>query len=161
MRGLVDTLFEPDAAVNAGYERLGTPSVTLNEIRQLSSYRQPSTPGHPEYGDTPGVEVTTGPLGQGMGNSVGMAIAQKWLASRYNKPEFDIFDYDIYAVCGDGCMMEGVGSEAASLAGHLALDNPADLRQQLHHHRKGNTRFAFSDDVAARFMGYWSERAGG
>jgi transketolase len=140
-------------AVNADYERLGTPSVTLDEIRRFR-HIDSKTPGHPEYHWVSGVETTTGPLGQGIATSVGMAIAQKWLASRYNKPDFDIFDYDIYAVCGDGCMMEGVGSEAASLAGHLALDNLCWIYDNNHITIEGNTRLAFSDDVAARFMGY-------
>jgi transketolase len=140
-------------AVNADYERLGTPSVTLDEIRRFR-HIDSKTPGHPEYHWVSGVETTTGPLGQGIATSVGMAIAQKWLASRYNKPEFDIFDYDIYAVCGDGCMMEGVGSEAASLAGHLALDNLCWIYDNNHITIEGNTHLAFSDDVAARFMGY-------
>jgi len=140
-------------AVNADYERLGTPSVTLDEIRRFR-HIDSKTPGHPEYHWVSGVETTTGPLGQGIATSVGMAIAQKWLASRYNKPEFDIFDYDIYAVCGDGCLMEGVGSEAASLAGHLALDNLCWIYDNNHITIEGNTRLAFSDDVAARFMGY-------
>ena len=140
-------------AVNADYERLGTPSVTLDEIRRFR-HIDSKTPGHPEYHWVSGVETTTGPLGQGIATSVGMAIAQKWLASRYNKPDFAIFDYDIYAVCGDGCMMEGVGSEAASLAGHLALDNLCWIYDNNHITIEGNTRLAFSDDVAARFMGY-------
>jgi transketolase len=139
--------------VNADYERLGTPSVTLDEIRRFR-HIDSKTPGHPEYHWVSGVETTTGPLGQGIATSVGMAIAQKWLASRYNKPDFAIFDYDIYAVCGDGCMMEGVGSEAASLAGHLALDNLCWIYDNNHITIEGNTRLAFSDDVAARFMGY-------
>src|SRR5262245_35009030 len=109
-------------AVDAEYERLGHPSVTLDDIkhfRQLGS----RAPGHPEYHWTSGVEATTGPLGQGVAMSVGMAIAQKWQASRFNKPGFDVFNYRVYAICGDGCMMEGISSEAASIAGHLALDN--------------------------------------
>src|SRR5690242_16983432 len=109
-------------AVNAEYERLGHPSVTLDDIRRFRQL-DCKAPGHPEYHWVSGVETTTGPLGQGVATSVGMAIAQKWLASRYNRPGFEMFDYNIYAVCGDGCMMEGVGSEAASLAGHLGLDN--------------------------------------
>jgi transketolase len=140
-------------AVNADYERLGKPSVTLDEIRRFRQIDS-KTPGHPEYHWVSGVETTTGPLGQGIATSVGMAIAQKWLASRYNKPEFAIFDYDIYAVCGDGCLMEGVGSEAASLAGHLALDNLCWIYDNNHITIEGNTRLAFSEDVAARFMGY-------
>ena len=109
-------------AVNADYERLGQPSVSLDDIRHFRQLDS-KAPGHPEYHWVSGVETTTGPLGQGVATSVGMAIAQKWLAQRYNRPGFDIFDYHIYAVCGDGCLMEGVASEAASLAGHLGLDN--------------------------------------
>ena len=140
-------------AVNADYEQLGKPSVTLDDIRRFRQIDS-KAPGHPEYHWVSGVETTTGPLGQGIATSVGMAIAQKWLASRYNQPEFDIFDYDIYAVCGDGCMMEGVGSEAASLAGHLELDNLCWIYDNNHITIEGNTRIAFSEDVAARFMGY-------
>ncbi|MFZ2110097.1 MAG: transketolase [Roseiarcus sp.] len=140
-------------AVNADYERLGKPSVTLDEIRRFRQIDS-KTPGHPEYHWVSGVETTTGPLGQGIATSVGMAIAQKWLAGRYNKPEFAIFDYDIYTVCGDGCLMEGVGSEAASLAGHLALDNLCWIYDNNHITIEGNTRLAFSEDVAARFLGY-------
>src|SRR5258707_2257228 len=110
-------------AVNADYERLGLPSVSLDDIRRFRQLDS-KAPGHPEYHWVSGVETTTGPLGQGVATSVGMAIGQKWLPSRYNRPGFDIFDYHIYAVCGDGCMMEGVASEAASLAGHLGFGNP-------------------------------------
>ena len=140
-------------AVNAEYERLGTPSVTLDDIvrfRQLDS----KAPGHPEYHWVSGVETTTGPLGQGVATSVGMAIAQKWLASRFNKPGFQIFDYNIYAVCGDGCLMEGIASEAASLAGHLGLDNLCWVYDNNHITIEGNTRLAFTEDVAARFLAY-------
>jgi transketolase len=140
-------------AVNAEYERLGTPSVTLEDIkrfRQLDS----KAPGHPEYHWVSGVETTTGPLGQGVATSVGMAIAQKWLASRFNKPGFEIFDYNIYAVCGDGCLMEGISSEAASLAGHLGLDNLCWVYDNNHITIEGNTRLAFTEDVAARFLAY-------
>ena len=140
-------------AVNADYERLGTPSVTLEEIRRFRQLGS-KAPGHPEYHWVSGVETTTGPLGQGIANSVGMAIARKWLASRYNKPGFDLFDYDIYAVCGDGCMMEGIGSEAASLAGHLGLDDLCWIYDNNHITIEGNTRLAFSEDVAGRFMAY-------
>ena len=111
-------------------------------------------PGHPEYHWVSGVETTTGPLGQGVATSVGMAIAQKWLANRYNKPGFEIFDYNIYAVCGDGCMMEGVASEAASLAGHLGLDNLCWIYDNNHITIEGDTSIAFTEDVAARFLGY-------
>jgi transketolase len=100
------------------------------------------------------VETTSGPLGQGVATSVGMAIAQKWLASRYNRPGFDIFDYHIYAVCGDGCMMEGISSEAASLAGHLGLGNLCWVYDNNHITIEGNTRITFTEDIAARFLGY-------
>ena len=140
-------------AVNAEYERLGQPSVTLDDIRQFRQLDS-KAPGHPEYRWVSGVETTTGPLGQGVANSVGMAIAQKWLANRYNRPGFDIFDYNIYAVCGDGCMMEGVASEAASLAGHLALDNLCWIYDNNHITIEGHTSIAFTEDVAARFLGY-------
>jgi transketolase len=140
-------------AVNADYERLGKPSVTLDDIRRFRQLDS-KAPGHPEYHWVSGVETTTGPLGQGIATSVGMAIARKWLASRYNRPGFDIFDYNIYAVCGDGCLMEGVGSEAASLAGHLGLDDMCWIYDNNHVTIEGNTRLAFTEDVAARFMGY-------
>jgi transketolase len=140
-------------AVNSDYENLGKPSVTLDEIRRFRQIDS-KTPGHPEYHWVSGVETTTGPLGQGIATSVGMAIAQKWLASRYNQPGFDIFDYDIYAVCGDGCLMEGVGAEAASLAGHLALDNLCWIYDNNHITIEGETRIAFTEDVATRFQGY-------
>src|SRR5208282_1737127 len=109
-------------AVNPEYETLGTLSVTLEDIknfRQLNS----KCPGHPEYRWTSGVETTTGPLGQGVATSVGMALASRWMASHFNRSGFDMIDYDVFALCGDGCMMEGVSSEAASLAGHLRLGN--------------------------------------
>ena len=109
---------------------------------------------HPEYHWVSGVETTTGPLGQGVATSVGMAIAQKWLAQRYNRPGFDIFDYHIFAVCGDGCLMEGISSEAASLAGHLGLDNLCWIYDNNHITIEGNTQLAFTEDVAARFLGY-------
>jgi len=140
-------------AVNAEYERLGLPSVSLDDIRRFRQLDS-KAPGHPEYHWVSGVETTTGPLGQGVATSVGMAIAQKWLADRYNRRGFDIFDYRIYAVCGDGCMMEGVASEAASLAGHLGLDNLCWLYDNNHITIEGNTRIAFTEDVATRFLGY-------
>ena len=140
-------------AVNAEYERLGKPSVTLDDIRHFRQLGS-KAPGHPEYHWVSGVEATTGPLGQGVANSVGMAIARKWLANRYNRPGFDIFDYDIYAVCGDGDLMEGVSSEAASLAGHLGLDDLCWIYDNNHITIEGNTRIAFSEDVAARFLAY-------
>jgi transketolase len=140
-------------AVNAEYERLGEPSVTLEDIRRFRQL-DCKAPGHPEYHWVSGVECTTGPLGQGVATSVGMAIARKWLATRYNRPGFEVFNYDIYAVCGDGCMMEGIASEAASLAAHLGLDNLCWVYDNNHITIEGNTRLAFTEDVAARFMGY-------
>ena len=140
-------------AVNADYELLGKPSVTLDDIRHFRQLDS-KAPGHPEYHWVSGVETTTGPLGQGIATSVGMAIARKWLASRYNRPGFDVFDYDIYAVCGDGCLMEGVGSEAASLAGHLGLDDLCWIYDNNHITIEGNTRITFTEDVATRFLAY-------
>src|SRR2546426_6635510 len=140
-------------AVNADYERLGQPSVSLEDIRRFRQIGS-KAPGHPEYHWVSGVETTTGPLGQGAATSVGMAIARKWLADRYNKPGFPIFDYDIYVVVGDGCLMEGIGSEAASLAGHLGLDNLCWVYDNNHITIEGNTSLAFTEDVAARFQGY-------
>jgi transketolase len=140
-------------AVNAQYERLGEPAVTLDDIRHFRQLGS-KAPGHPEYHLVSGVEATTGPLGQGIATSVGMAIARKWLASRYNKPGFDLFDYNIYAICGDGCMMEGVSSEAASLAGHLALDDLCWIYDNNHITIDGKTKIAFTEDVAARFLAY-------
>ena len=140
-------------AVNGDYERLGQPSVSLDDIRRFRQLDS-KAPGHPEYHWVSGVETTTGPLGQGVATSVGMAIAQKWLAQRYNRPGFDVFDYRIYAVCGDGCMMEGVAAEAASLAGHLGLDDLCWLYDNNHITIEGNTRITFTEDVATRFLGY-------
>jgi len=140
-------------AVNADYELVGKPSVTLDEIRHFRQLDS-KAPGHPEYHWTSGVETTTGPLGQGIATSVGMAIARKWLGSRYNRPGFEIFDYNIYTVCGDGDLMEGVGSEAASLAGHLELDDLCWIYDNNHISIEGSTRLAFTEDVAARFIAY-------
>jgi transketolase len=140
-------------AVNADYEKVGAPAVTLEEIkrfRQLDS----KAPGHPEYHWVSGVETTTGPLGQGVATSVGMAMAEKFLANRYNKPGYDLFDYRVYALCGDGCMMEGVASEAASLAGHLGLDNLCWIYDNNHITIEGATSIAFTEDVIARFIAY-------
>jgi transketolase len=140
-------------AVNAKYERLGEPAVSLDDIkrfRQLDS----KCPGHPEYHLTSGVETTTGPLGQGCGNSVGMALAGRWLAKRFNRPDFTIFDYDVYVICGDGDMMEGVSNEAASLAGHQMLGNLCWFYDSNRVTIEGHTDLAFSDDVAARFLAY-------
>jgi transketolase len=140
-------------AVNAEYERLGMPSVTLDDIRRFRQLGS-KAPGHPEYHWVSGVEATTGPLGQGIATSVGMAMARKWLAERYNRPGFDVFDYDIYVVCGDGCLMEGVGAEAASLAGHLGLDDLCWIYDNNHISIEGNTRITFTEDVAGRFLAY-------
>jgi transketolase len=140
-------------AVNAKYERLGEVSVTLDDLkhfRQLDS----NTPGHPEYHVTSGVETTTGPLGQGIGNSVGMAIAGKWLAEHYNRPGFEMFNYNVYAICGDGDMMEGVGCEAASLAGHLKLPNLCWIYDSNRITLDGPAEWSFSEDVATRFAAY-------
>ena len=140
-------------AVNAEYERLGHASVTLDDIRRFRQLDS-KAPGHPEYHWVSGVETTTGPLGQGVATSVGMAIAEKWLANRYNRPGFPIFDYRIYTIAGDGCMMEGIGSEAASLAGHLGLDNLCWIYDNNRITIEGHTNIAFSEDVAMRFLAY-------
>jgi len=128
-------------------------SVTLDQIklfRQLDS----RTPGHPESHMTTGVETTTGPLGQGVGNSVGMAIAGKWLATHFNRPDFDLFNFRVYAVCGDGDMMEGVAGEAASLAGHLQLGNLCWIYDNNRITLDGPASWSFSEDVMTRFVGY-------
>jgi len=122
----------------------------LKQFRQLNS----KCPGHPEYGEAPGVEITTGPLGQGVSASVGMAIAQKWLAARYNRPNFKLFDYNVFTLCGDGDLMEGVSAEAASLAGHLRLDNLIWVYDNNHITIEGKTSLAFSEDVQKRFEAY-------
>jgi transketolase len=140
-------------AVNGEYENLGQPSVALDDIRRFRQLDS-KAPGHPEYHWVSGVETTTGPLGQGVATSVGMAIAQKWLAHRYNRPGFQIFDYNIYSVCGDGCLMEGISSEAASLAAHLGLDNLCWIYDNNHITIEGKTSIAFTEDVAARFLAY-------
>ena len=139
--------------VDAQGNVLSTPSLSLDDLknfRQIGS----KTPGHPEYGLTPGVETTTGPLGQGVANSVGMAIAERWLASYFNRPGFELFNYNIWAICGDGCMMEGISSEAASLAGHLKLSNLCWIYDNNHITIEGNTDLAFSEEVAGRFKAY-------
>jgi transketolase len=140
-------------AVDPDYEVVGGPAVSLKDIesfRQLDS----RAPGHPEYRWTSGVETTTGPLGQGVATSVGMAIAGKWQGARYNRPAFELFDFDVYAIAGDGCLMEGVSGEAASIAGHLGLDNLCWIYDNNHITIDGKTNLAYEDDVAARFMGY-------
>ncbi len=140
-------------AVNPKYETLGQLSVTLDDIkrfRQLDS----KCPGHPEYRWTSGVETTTGPLGQGVATSVGMAIASKWLGATYNRTDFPMFGFDVYALAGDGCLMEGISSEAASLAGHLQLDNLCWIYDNNRITIEGHTDLAFSEDVATRFIAY-------
>jgi transketolase len=145
-------------AVDAKYERIGEPAVTLDDIKRFRELGS-KCPGHPEYHLTSGVEATTGPLGQGCGMSVGMAIAGRWLARHFNRPGFTLFDYDVYAICGDGDMMEGVSSEAASLAGHLELGNLCWIYDSNRVTIEGHTSLAFSDDVAARFLAYgWNVR---
>jgi transketolase len=131
----------------AGYD---LPLEELKRFRQWES----KTPGHPEYGLTAGVETTTGPLGQGVANSVGMAIAERWLAARFNRPGHEIVNHRVYAIAGDGCLMEGVSQEAASLAGHLQLSNLVWIYDNNHITIEGNTALAFTDDVGARFMSY-------
>jgi transketolase len=138
-------------AVNKKYERLGELSVTLDDIkrfRQLDS----RCAGHPEYRWTSGIETTTGPLGQGVATSVGMAIAGKWMGNYFNRPDFEMFNYSTYALCGDGCLMEGISSEAASLAGHLKLNNLCWIYDNNKITIEGHTEWAFSEDVATRFI---------
>jgi transketolase len=140
-------------AVDPDYEVLGTQAVTMDDLktfRQLGSH----CPGHPEYRWTSGVEATTGPLGQGVATSVGMAIAGQWLAARYNRGDFTLFDFNVYALAGDGCMMEGVASEAASLAGHLELSNLCWIYDSNRVTIEGHTDITFTEDVAARFISY-------
>ncbi|KQR87740.1 transketolase [Sphingomonas sp. Leaf343] len=141
------------AEIDAEGNKTGKEAVSLDDIRQ---FRQLSskTPGHPEYRHTTGVETTTGPLGQGCGNSVGMAIAERWLAARYNRDGFKLFDHDVYTVCGDGDMMEGVSAEAASLAGHLKLSNLCWVYDSNHISIEGGTDLAFDEDVGLRMKAY-------
>jgi transketolase len=139
-------------AVDAEYETLGRPSVTLDDIksfRQLDS----ACPGHPEYHLTSGVEATTGPLGQGVAMSVGMAIAERWLRAQFNRPGFELVDWRTYALCGDGCMMEGISNEAASIAGHLRLNKLCWIYDSNRVSLEGLTEIAFTEDVATRFLG--------
>src|SRR3954449_6589516 len=137
-------------AVNPKYEVLGEPTVKLDDLkhfRQLDS----RCPGHPEYRWTSGVETTTGPLGQGIATSVGMAIAAQWQAAHFNRPGFELFDYDVYALAGDGDLMEGVSSEAASFAGHQKLSNLCWVYDNNHITIDGHTSITYEDDVQARF----------
>ena len=140
-------------ATAPSYKQKDRDAITLQDIE---SFREAGSrcPGHPEYGWTSGVEATTGPLGQGVATSVGMAVAGKWLAATYNKPGFDIFDFNVYALCGEGCLMEGVSSEAASLAGHLKLSNLCWIFDQNHVTIDGHTEITFTEDVEARFLAY-------
>ena len=140
-------------AVNADYQPLDRPSVTLDDIkafRQLDS----ACPGHPEYHLTSGVEATTGPLGQGVAMSVGLAIAERWLGGYFNRPGLEVVDWRTYAICGDGCMMEGISGEAASLAGHLKLEKLCWIYDSNRVSIEGHTEIAFTEDVATRFLGY-------
>jgi transketolase len=139
-------------AVNPKYEVLGEPSVKLDDLkkfRQLDS----KCPGHPEYRWTSGVETTTGPLGQGLATSVGMALAARWAAATFNRPGFDMFNFDVYALCGDGCIMEGISTEAASLAGHWKLSNLCWVYDSNKITIEGHTDLTFSEDVATKFIG--------
>ena len=131
-------------------KELAVPMEEIKRFRQLGS----RTPGHPESHITSGIETTTGPLGQGVGNSVGMAIASRWLAANFNRPDYDIFDFNVYAMCGDGDLMEGISSEAASLAGHLKLSNLCWIYDHNHVTLDGPASWSFSEDVATRFIGY-------
>ncbi len=140
-------------AVNPAYETLGQLSVTLDDIRRFRQL-DGKCPGHPEYRWTSGVEATTGPLGTGAATSVGMAIAARWMGARFNRPGFDMFDYDVYALCGDGDLMEGIAAEAASLAGHLRLANLCWIYDNNHISIEGSTDLAFTEDVATRFIAY-------
>src|SRR6202011_1985054 len=140
-------------AVNRKYETLGELSVPLEDLKQFRQLES-RCPGHPEYRWTSGVETTTGPLGQGVATSVGMALAAKWMAQYFNRPGFEMIDYDAYAMCGDGCMMEGISSEAASLAGHLKVSNLCWIYDNNKITIEGHTDWAFSDDVATRFIAY-------
>jgi transketolase len=139
--------------VNPEYESTGEFAVTMDDIKKFRQIDS-KTPGHPEYRMTAGVETTTGPLGQGIGNSVGMAIAGKWLVATFNRPGFEIFNYNVYAFCGDGDLMEGVGSEAASLAGHLQLPNLCWIYDNNRVTLDGPADWSFTEDVAERFQGY-------
>ncbi|HYT87641.1 MAG TPA: transketolase, partial [Gemmataceae bacterium] len=141
-------------AVSKDYEALGEPSVPLEAIQQFRQLDS-KCPGHPEYRWTSGVETTTGPLGQGIANSVGMALAGRWMAAHFNRPGFeDLIDFRIYALCGDGCLMEGISHEAASLAGHLKLSNLCWVYDNNRITIEGNTALSCSDDPATRFLAY-------
>ena len=140
-------------AVDGKNQALNQPALTLDDIKKFRQLES-KTPGHPEYGLTAGVETTTGPLGQGVANSVGMAMAARWFAARYNRPGHDLFEHNVYALCGDGCLMEGISAEAASIAGHLQLSNLCWIYDSNRITIEGHTEWAFSEDVATRFIGY-------
>jgi transketolase len=140
-------------SVNPKYEVLGELSVKLDDIKRFRQIDS-KCPGHPEYRWTSGIETTTGPLGQGLANSVGMAAAGRWAAARFNRPGFTLFDYDVYALCGDGCMMEGISAEAASLAGHWKLSNLCWIYDRNKITIEGHTDLAFTEDVASRFLAH-------
>jgi len=140
-------------AVNKKYEQVGKPSVPMEDVKRFRQWDSRCA-GHPEYRWTSGIETTTGPLGNGVATSVGMAMASKWLAATFNRPEFEMFNFNVYALAGDGCMMEGISGEAASLAGHLKLNNLCWVYDNNHITIEGNTSLAFSEDVATRFIAY-------
>jgi transketolase len=140
-------------AVNPKYETTGEPTVKLEDMKSFRQLKSKCA-GHPEYRWTSGVETTTGPLGNGLATSVGMAIGGKWLAANYNKDGFPLFDFNVYSLGGDGCFMEGISAEAASLAGHLKLNNLCWIYDNNHITIEGNTSLAFSEDVAVRFLAY-------
>lgn len=143
-------------SMSASYEQVGDLAVTLDDIKRFRQAGSRCT-GHPEYGWTSGVETTTGPLGRGVATSVGMAIAERWLAATYNRPDYNLFEHKVYALCGDGDMMEGISSEAASLAGHLKLANLCWIYDDNHISIEGSTHITFTEDVATRFLSYgWS-----
>lgn len=143
-------------SVNPAYETLGEPAVSLDDLRRFRQLDS-KCPGHPEYRWTAVVECTTGPLGTGVATSVGMAIAAQWQAATFNRPGFELFDYDVYALAGDGCLMEGVAAEAASLAGHQRLANLCWIYDNNRITIEGDTSLAFTEDVAGRFRAYgWS-----
>jgi transketolase len=139
-------------ALDESGQELDRPSISLDDIKNFRQLHSPCA-GHPEHGEAAGIETTTGPLGQGIANSVGMAMAAKWFSARYDRPGFELFDYDVYVLCSDGDLMEGVGCEAASVAGHLKLSNLCWIYDDNHITIEGRTDLAFSEDVAKRFEG--------
>lgn len=151
---LYSTLFLAQVReVDAQGNPTGKPAVSLEDIEQFRQLGS-KTPGHPEYGHTTGVELTTGPLGQGVGMSVGLAVAERWRAEHFNRPGFNLFDYRIWVICSDGDLMEGISNEAASIAGHLKLSNLVWIYDQNHISIEGPTEITFTEDVATRFEGY-------